>query len=405
MRVVFFLLWPGENVAAKARYRAQPVRVPIKEYRMTEDEPGSFLPGTGFLPTRTDAELSPDPGGPAAPRRDVTLREQVIDVINDVLDDTCPERGWAKNQLRELLAAHPDDPERVLLDHLIITRKLTEAVEDEDLSAPGHFLSGSSALDEPRTLRVPFARRSRKRIEAVLGNRMLLTAFQPIRELPGRHVTGFEALARFVSKDGSSADTWFREAAAIGLGTELEIAALQCALSAALEIPPHLFVAFNLTPATLTHTRVQELLETSPLAMERIIIELTGRSDDTVWDDLIRILTPLRHKGLRVAVDGSGPGFTPTEHVRRLRPDIIKVDRTFIENVLSSHSSDDPAVIELAWEVGAVLAAEGIETEAELSAVMQAGLTAGQGYMLGRPSVHPLDWSAWIIRETVPAGE
>lgn len=45
----------------------------------------------------------------------------------------------------------------------------------------------------------------------------------------------------------------------------------------------------------------------------------------------------------------------------------------------------------------------GIETEAELSAVMQAGMTAAQGYMLGRPSVHPLDWSAWIIRETVRA--
>jgi EAL domain-containing protein (putative c-di-GMP-specific phosphodiesterase class I) len=404
MRVVFFLLWPGENVAAKARYRAQPVRVPIKEYRMTEDEPGSFLPGTGFLPTRTDAELSPDPGGPAAPRRDVTLREQVIDVINDVLDDTCPERGWAKNQLRELLAAHPDDPERVLLDHLIITRKLTEAVEDEDLSAPGHFLSGSSALDEPRTLRVPFARRSRKRIEAVLGNRMLLTAFQPIRELPGRHVTGFEALARFVSKDGSSADTWFREAAAIGLGTELEIAALQCALSAALEIPPHLFVAFNLSPATLTHTRVQELLENSPLAMERIIIELTGRVRRYL-NALIRELKPLRQRGMRLAVDGSGDGFASTEHIRTIRPDIIKLDRNFIERIITSPDRVDPAVVALALETGAVLAAEGIETQAELAAVIEAGMTRGQGYLLGRPSVHPLDWSAWIIRETVPAGE
>ncbi|MBT2555482.1 EAL domain-containing protein [Arthrobacter sp. ISL-5] len=365
---------------------------------MTKDEPESFLPA------HTGAEPSPDPGGPAAPRGDMTLREQVFDVINDVLDDTCPEREWAKNQLRELLAAHPDDPERALLEHLIITRKLTEAVEDEAPSALGQFLSGSSAPEEPRTLRVPFARRSRKRIEAFLGNRMLLTAFQPIRELPDGHVTGFEALTRFVSKDGASADTWFREAAAIGLGTELEIAALQCALSAALEIPQQLFVAFNLTPETLTHTRVQELLETAHLPLERIIIELTGRAGDSVWDDLIRILTPLRHNGLRVAVDGSGPGFTPTEHVRRLRPDIIKVDRTFIESILSSRSSGDPAVIELAWEVGAVLAAEGIETEAELSAVMQAGMTAAQGYMLGRPSVHPLDWSAWTIRaETVPA--
>jgi hypothetical protein len=66
----------------------------------------------------------------------VTLREQVIAVINDVLDDPCPEREWAKNQLRQLLAVHPDEPERALLKHLIITRKRTALVEDEDEQAP-----------------------------------------------------------------------------------------------------------------------------------------------------------------------------------------------------------------------------------------------------------------------------
>ena len=71
-------------------------------------------------------------GIPATPPRVVTLREQVIAVIHDVLDDPCPEREWAKNQLRQLLAAHPDEPERALLKHLIITRRRTASVEDED---------------------------------------------------------------------------------------------------------------------------------------------------------------------------------------------------------------------------------------------------------------------------------
>ncbi|VXC20118.1 hypothetical protein ARTHRO9AX_220220 [Arthrobacter sp. 9AX] len=61
-------------------------------------------------------------------------------------------------------------------------------------------------------------------------------------------------------------------------------------------------------------------------------------------------------------------------------------------------------MIGLAQEVGAVLAAEGIETEAELAAVIAAGMTAGQGYLLGRPSVHPVDWSAWVLQtETASA--
>ncbi|MFK4299395.1 EAL domain-containing protein (putative c-di-GMP-specific phosphodiesterase class I) [Arthrobacter sp. GAS37] len=48
-----------------------------------------------------------------------------------------------------------------------------------------------------------------------------------------------------------------------------------------------------------------------------------------------------------------------------------------------------------AKEIGAVLAAEGIETEAELSAVAELGMTAGQGYLLGRPSVRPEEWALW----------
>jgi EAL domain-containing protein (putative c-di-GMP-specific phosphodiesterase class I) len=330
----------------------------------------------------------------------MTLRRQVMEVINHVLTDPDPEREWARTQLRELLAAHPGEPERALLEHLIATRSLTGAAEDETAPHPEESGAVSSLPADRRNAAVPFERGSRKRIEAVLGNRMLLTAFQPIRELPTGKVTGFEALARFVSRDGASADTWFREAAAIGLGPDLEIAALQCALSAAREIPAHLFVAFNLSPKTFTDSLVQGLLENSHVPMDRIIIELTGRVEDDAWNALIRTLKPLRQRGLRIAVDGSGDGFTSAECIRKIRPDIIKLDRHFIEGIMMSPDGDrnDPAVIGLALEIGAVLAAEGIETQAELTAVIEAGMTAGQGYLLGRPSVHPLDWSAWIIQ-------
>jgi len=104
--------------------------VPIQRCPTSKAEPESFSPaGSG-------PEPSPEQVVPATPPRGVTLREQVIAVINDVLDDPCPEREWAKNQLRQLLAVHPDEPERALLKHLIITRKRTALVEDEDEQAP-----------------------------------------------------------------------------------------------------------------------------------------------------------------------------------------------------------------------------------------------------------------------------
>ncbi|MGM9473791.1 EAL domain-containing protein [Pseudarthrobacter sp. YS3] len=249
---------------------------------------------------------------------------------------------------------------------------------------------------------VALARGVRKRIQSVLGNRLLLTALQPVHELPGGHITGFEALTRFVSSDGKDADAWFREADAVGLGPELELAALQCAISAAQGIPAHLFVAFNLSPASAADIRVQGLLENCGLAMDKIIIELNGRASNELWNALIQALVPFRQRGLRVAVDGSGEGFTPAEQILSLRPDIIKLDRTLIEGILEE--PDEPAVIGLAKEVGAVLAAEGIETEPELAAVIELGMTAAQGFLLGRPSVDPLEWSAWVIQaEAAPA--
>ncbi|MHA7223348.1 EAL domain-containing protein [Arthrobacter sp. RHLT1-20] len=50
---------------------------------------------------------------------------------------------------------------------------------------------------------------------------------------------------------------------------------------------------------------------------------------------------------------------------------------------------------EFARQIGATVVAEGIETPAELAAVAAIGMTARQGYLLGRPSIHPRDWTAW----------
>jgi EAL domain-containing protein (putative c-di-GMP-specific phosphodiesterase class I) len=323
----------------------------------------------------------------------------VLELIIDVLADPDPEGEWARSQLRAHLAAHPDEPEQALLEHLMATRKLA-GPKDQPPGPAGPVVPEQSS--DPAHQPVAQAGGIRKRIQTVLGNGLLLTALQPVHELPGGRITGFEALTRFVSSDGTDADTWFREAEAVGLGPELEIAALRCAVSAAQGIPPHLFVAFNLSPASFAEPRVQALLENCGLAMDKVIIELSGRAGDELWNALIQALVPFRQKGLRVAVDGSGKDFTPAERILSLRPDIIKLDRTFIEGILGAQ--DEPAVIGLAKEVGAVLAAEGIETEPELAAVIELGMTAGQGFLLGRPSVDPLEWSTWAIQtETAPA--
>lgn len=297
-----------------------------------------------------------------------TLRRQVLEIISDVLADSDPKKSWAREQLLDLLAAHMDDPEQALLHHLISIRNVPESSHED---------SSEDSSDQ-----VP---------------RMLLTAFQPIRLLAGGEVIGVEALSRFVSHEGTSADVWFRGAADLGLGPDLEIAALHLALAAAGEIPPHLFVSFNLSPAACADPRVQALMLGGALAPDRMVIEIMGDIADGELAALAEVLSPLRQHGVRLAVDGSGPAATSAKQILHLLPDVIKVDREFLCGAVDSGNGPaaPPFVFALAGQTGATLSAEGIETREELSVIAELGISRGQGYLLGRPSVDPRDWAAW----------
>ena len=354
------------------------------------------------IPPDAGAEQSPDPGPPEPPSPgspDMSLRQQVLEIIGVALADTDPQGEWARKNLRDLFGARPDDPEGVLLEHLIATRNRLASPADVPVAAehgPPHRVPS----DKPRNVPVPFSRGVRKRIQTILRDKLLLTAFQPINELPAGNVLGVEALTRFVGNDGAGADVWFGEASAVGLGTDLEIAALHCALKAAQEIPRNLFVAFNLTPAACCDPRVRATLRAAHLAPDRMVVEVSGSletAEGLLWSGT---LEPLRQRGLRLAVSASGTGTLSPEELTQLRPDIIKLDRTLIRRIqdFEGQRTRIASVVELARRVGATVVAEGIETPAELFAVTALGVTAGQGYLFGRPSVQPLDWSAWTIR-------
>jgi hypothetical protein len=219
---------------------------------------------------------------------EITVRWQAQEIIDLLLAESDPDSAWSRSRLRALASSHPDNPEFVLLEHLSAVTAIANA-EDDALEP---------VVAELEPVPVPFTRRSRNRIEAVLGDKMLMTAFQPVRQLPDGHVIGVEALTRFVSDDGASADHWFSEAESVGLGTDLEVAALLRALTAAQSVPEPLFIAVNLTPATCMDPRIQGLLEHSQLAIDRIVIELTGQVAADQYAPLTASLTPLRRRGL-----------------------------------------------------------------------------------------------------------
>ena len=274
-----------------------------------------------------------------------------------------------------------------------------ESRRNPDGSGPG--FEGISRLLPGQRVRTLLKERVRERIDSTVRSRLILTAFQPIYELTFGTITGVEALARFPREDGGSPDQWFNEATRVGLSGELEFTALEAALHDAANLPGHLTVALNLSPETCLDPRLPGVLEESGLALGRMILELTERLPVEDYAPLLDALRPLRRRGLRIAVDDAGSGFSSMRHILQLRPDIIKLDRSLIAGIDSNQGklALGAAMVDFAQQTSATIVAEGIETEAELRAVRELGMTSGQGYFLGRPTIRPADWAAWHAQQ------
>jgi PAS domain S-box-containing protein len=264
---------------------------------------------------------------------------------------------------------------------------------------------GTSRLLPPQTAQDAAKSHSRSRLQRMIDLKMLMTAFQPIHDLVTGTLIGAEALTRFVSDNGAGPDFWFTEAASAGMTAELELTALETALEAARGLPGGIYVALNISPATCLDPRLPGLLEGSGLCLSRLVLELTERLEVEAYGPLLVALAPLRRDGLRIAVDDAGSGFASMRHVLHIRPDIIKLDRSLITGINDDQGQRalGAALAEFARQIGATIVAEGIETQEELAAVTGLGMTAGQGYLIGRPTVHVREWAAWS--EAAPNAE
>jgi len=221
------------------------------------------------------------------------------------------------------------------------------------------------------------------------------TLFQPIVDLSSGAVAGVEALTRFASDPPRPPNEWFADAASVGLRIPLELAALRMALDQIDLLPPG-YLAINLSPAAVISAEFAAMLGDRRLAFERTIVELTEPVSAEHYQQLVAVLERLRTAGARVAVDDGGSGYTNLRQILDLRPDFVKLDRSFV-----SGAHHDPArralvhaVVQFAADIGAAVIAEGVEDHDELRTVRTAGIWLAQGYLFGRPARPPLqiDW-------------
>ena len=132
---------------------------------------------------------------------------------------------------------------------------------------------------------------------------------------------GFECLSRFAAAPTRSPDKWFAEAAETGLGTQLELAAVRLGLSVLASLPADVYVAVNVSPETILSGDFPDALDGLPL--EQIVLEITEHAHIDDYDHLLRVLHPLRSRGMRLAVDDAGAGYSSLQHILQIRPDLI----------------------------------------------------------------------------------
>jgi len=225
-----------------------------------------------------------------------------------------------------------------------------------------------------------------KLIRVTIANRSHGTVFQPIVDLKSGGAVGAEALARFPEPPIRPPDVWFAEAASVGLGIELEMAALRLALEQLRHLPTGLYLSLNASVETIMSEEFGSCFADVPA--ERVVLELTEHTEVLDYLQFEQTIANLRSKGVRLAVDDAGAGYSSFRHILNLHPDVIKLDIGLTRGI-----DGDPARRALGSALltfgldayNASIVAEGIETEGEFSTLRALGCPFGQGYYLGRP--------------------
>jgi EAL domain-containing protein (putative c-di-GMP-specific phosphodiesterase class I) len=159
-------------------------------------------------------------------------------------------------------------------------------------------------------------------------------------------------------------------------------------------------LAFNISALSLDHLDFPDLVERMCRALEvpadRLVLELTeGATQPLV--KLMDTLTRFRIKGIGLAIDDFGVGYSTLMQLRQLPLTELKIDRFFIEDAPVSNDSAliVKSIIDLAHGLGLTVTAEGVETAEQLKLLRELGCDVAQGFFVARP-LEPNALKGWI---------
>ena len=221
----------------------------------------------------------------------------------------------------------------------------------------------------------------------------LSVVFQPIVDLQDGALFAYEALVRCRKPELSSPPVLFEQAVAAGCVGRLGRMIREIAVPLATRRP----VFLNVHPQELQEGWLVRPDDPIYLHDHSVYLEITESVPLTHYDLCIDVLRDVRARGgLHLVVDDLGAGYSNLKRIADLEPKVVKLDRDLVYGVDRSPRQQQlvASVVRLCMDLDAVVVAEGIETEAELSALADTGTHYGQGFLFARPS-YPIPHVSW----------
>jgi len=222
----------------------------------------------------------------------------------------------------------------------------------------------------------------------------LRSAFQAVVSITHKRIVGYEALLRATDAKGRSItpDQLFARAKATGPALALE-RLTRCVHFAN-------FAEQNAQSGWLFVNALPQLLRIGPnhqaftddlcahfgIAPHRVVFEMIEQpsTDEPQFE---RIVDALRERDLLIAIDDFGTGFSNFDRIWRMRPDIVKLDRSLVARIAAPGADHQFAtqLVTMLHRAGTMVLGEGVESEDELMTLMEADVDFVQGFWLGKP--------------------
>lgn len=211
-------------------------------------------------------------------------------------------------------------------------------------------------------------------------------AFQPIVDIRAHGVFGYEALVRTDEEPLQRPDVLITTAERLGRIHDLGRAVRASVARAISAAPPGVLLFVNIHALELIDEELFDPRGALAAVAPRIVLEITERIGIDPIAGPARVAM-LRNLGYQIAVDDLGAGYSALGALATMAPDFVKLDMSLIRDVHRQPAKRRVvgALATLIRELGGKVVAEGVETQAEHEALIDAGIELLQGYLHGRP--------------------